>query len=71
MEKLLEKELFLIYKRTYPTAEYERIWNAYDAVLELWHRVAGAVAEYCGFIYPEATEKNMVSFIENNAEGMQ
>ena len=71
MEKLLEKELFLIYKRTYPTAEYERIWNAYDAVLELWHRVAGAVAEYCGFSYPEATEKNMVSFIENNAEGMQ
>lgn len=71
MEKLLDKELFLIYKRTYPTAEYERIWNAYDAVLELWHRVAGAVAEYCGFSYPEATEKNMVSFIKNNAEGTQ
>ena len=69
MEKLLEKELFFIYKRTYPTAECERIWNAYDAVVEPWHKVASAVAENCGFTYPDETEKNMVSFIENNVRG--
>ena len=66
MEKLLEKDLFIIYQRTYPSAEYEHIWKAFDAVVELWHKAAVSVAEKCGFKYPEETEKKMLDFIRNN-----
>lgn len=64
MEKLLEKDLFAIYRRTYPTAEYEQMWNSYDAVVELWHKTACSVANSCGFNYPEETEKSMITFIQ-------
>ena len=69
MEKLLEKELFLLYRRTYPAAEYEQIWNAYDAVVRLWHQTAGSVAGNCGFRYPEETEKDMTGFIQTLRDG--
>ena len=63
MEKLLEKELFELYKRTYPSADYGEIWKAYDAVTELWHKVGCAVAERCGYSYPEEMEEDMLGFI--------
>lgn len=63
MENLLEKELFELYKRTYPSADYGEIWKAYDAVTELWHKVGCAVAERCGYSYPEEMEKDMLGFI--------
>ncbi len=69
MEKLLEKEQFLLYRGTYPAAEYEQIWDAYDAVAELWHQTAESVAVNCGFRYPEETEKNMKAFIQNLRNG--
>ena len=69
MEKLLEKELFLLYRKTYPAAEYEKIWKAYNAVTELWHRTADSVAGNCGFRYPEETERNMTAFIQTLREG--
>jgi aminoglycoside 6-adenylyltransferase len=65
MEKLLEKELFDLYKKTYPTSDYDEMWKAYDAVAELWHRAGCAVAERCGYYYPEETEKNMLNFISS------
>ena len=69
MEKLLEKEWFLLYRRTYPTAEYEQIWKAYDAVLELWRLAADSVAAEYGFRYPGETEGNMASFIRTLRDG--
>jgi aminoglycoside 6-adenylyltransferase len=63
MEKLLEKELFESYKRTYPSAEYEYLWTSFDAVVNLWNKTACSVADICGFKYPEDTEKNMIGFI--------
>ncbi|MBE5845711.1 MAG: hypothetical protein E7302_16395 [Butyrivibrio sp.] len=65
MEKLLEKELFDLYKKTYPTADYDEIWKAFDAVVELFHKVGYVIAKKCGYTYPEETEKNMLSFISN------
>lgn len=65
MEKLLEVELFLLYKKTYPTADYNEIWKAYDAVVELWHKASCLVAEDCGYSYPEETERNMLNLIAN------
>ncbi len=69
MEKLLGKELLLLYRRTYPAAEYEQIWDAYDAVMGLWHQAADSVAGNCGYIYPEETEKNMTVFIQTLKSG--
>ena len=69
MEKLLENDLFLLYRRTYSAGEYEQIWRAYDAVTELWHQTADSVAGKCGFRYPEETEKDMTAFIRTLRDG--
>ena len=69
MESFLEKELFLLYRRTYPAGEYGQIWTAYDAVTGLWRRTAEPVAGSCGFRYPEETEKDMTAFIQTLREG--
>ena len=65
----MRQEKEVIYRRTYPAAEYEQIWNAYDAVVELWHQTAVLVAGECGFGYPEETEKNMTAFIRTLRNG--
>lgn len=63
LEKVLEYEYFQIYKKTYPEADYESIWKAYDAVMELWSKVGHVVAERCRYHYPDETERNMLEFI--------
>ncbi len=63
MERLLEKELFCLYRQTYPAADYDSIWQAYDAVTEIWHIAGGRVAEICGYDYPGQEELNMQKFI--------
>ncbi len=63
-EKLLDKKLFLLYKKTYPDADYEHIWQAYDAVTELWSCIGKSVAENMGFSYPEDEGKNMLEFVQ-------
>ena len=64
LEKLLEDDLFLLYKKTYPDAEYEHIWQAFDAVTKLWSIAAKDVAERSGFRYPQETEIYMLGFIQ-------
>lgn len=68
-EKLLDEEYFALYKKTYPKAEYESIWEAYDAVVELWKKISGIVAKQCGYCYDEITERKMISFIQNLRDG--
>lgn len=63
MESLLEKDLFCLYKQTYPTADHDSIRKAYDAVTDLWHIVGSRVAEYCGYEYPQQEEEDMREFI--------
>ncbi|SEP60432.1 Streptomycin adenylyltransferase [Lachnospiraceae bacterium NE2001] len=65
MEELLDEEFFVLYKKTYPSADYKSIWEAYDAVVSLWRRVGNMIAERCDFAYPSDTEKNMLEFIQN------
>ncbi|MCR5119450.1 MAG: aminoglycoside 6-adenylyltransferase [Lachnospiraceae bacterium] len=68
MEKLMSEELFLLYKQTYPTAEYVRIWDAFDAVVKLWNVTGNAVAGHCGYDYSADTEKQMLSLIKDLRE---
>ena len=63
MEKLLGRELFSLYKETYPAADYEQIWKAFDAVVRLWTTIGKDVAESCGYVYPVDTGKNMLDLI--------
>ena len=65
MEKLLDRDLFSLYKETYPAADYEQIWKAFDAVVKLWTAIGKDVAKRCGYAYPTDTEKNMLSLIRN------
>ena len=68
MEKLLGEELFSLYKRTYPAADYGQIREAYDAVVQLWTLTGKDVAERCGYDYPEDTAENMLKVIESLRE---
>lgn len=63
-EKFLDEKVFLLYKKTYPDADYEHIWQAYDAVTELWNHAGRVIAEKQGFCYPEDDEKNMLEFVQ-------
>ena len=63
MERLLGKELFDMYKKTYPRADYTEIWEAFYAAAELWSRTGKLVAERCGYVYPAETEKAVLTFI--------
>ena len=63
LEELLEDDLFALYKNTYPTADYDQIWSAFNAVATLWNKAGNMVADSCGFLYPEKTEIEMMEFI--------
>lgn len=65
MEKLLDKELFALYKKTYPAADYESMWEAFDAVAELWNTIAGDVAARCNHVYDKDTGTYMLSLIKS------
>ena len=65
MEKLLDKKLYSLYKETYPAADYEQIWKAFDAVVRLWTTIGKDVAESCGYVYPVDTGKNMLDLIRS------
>ena len=68
MEKLLDEDRFGLYKKTYPTADYESIREAFHAVVKLWSITAGEVAAHCGYDYAKETEADMLRFISDLAE---
>ena len=68
MEKLLDEDRFGLYKKTYPTADYENIREAFHAVVKLWSITAGEVAAHCGYDYAKETEADMLRFISDLAE---
>ncbi len=70
MEKLLDKKLYSLYKETYPAADYEQIWKAFDAVVRLWNTIGKDVAEHCGYAYPTDMERKMLSLIRSMKENI-
>lgn len=65
LEKLMEPELFQLYRKTYPTADYDIMWEAYEAVILLWSIVGHRISEQFNFEYPDKTEKEMEKFINH------
>ena len=64
MEEILDADLFCLYKKTYPNADYSQIWEAYESVAELWRKTGLYISEHCGFEYPGGTEQDMTTFIQ-------
>lgn len=69
LEGLLEADWFALYRRTYPAAEAAQVWEAFEAVVELWHRAGTSVVSRCGFDYPEDVERDMLAFIRDLRKG--
>ena len=63
MEEILNADLFCLYKKTYPNADYSQIWEAYESVAELWRKTGIFISERCGYEYPKKTEQDMTEFI--------
>ena len=62
--RYLSEELYGLYRATYPTAEEESLWAAYDAMARLFHIAAAKIADRLGFVYPREMERNMLDFME-------
>ena len=63
MEEVLDADLFRLYKKTYPNADYPQIWEAYESAAALWRITGLFISERCGFEYPVRTEQDMTAFI--------
>ncbi|MER1993716.1 MAG: aminoglycoside 6-adenylyltransferase [Eubacteriales bacterium] len=63
MEEILDEDLFRLYRKTYPNADYAQIWEAYESVTELWKKTGLYISERCGFEYPGKTEQDMTAFV--------
>ena len=63
MGEVLDSDLFRLYRKTYPGADYRQIWEACDAVVALWKKKGRFVSACCGFDYPDETERDMEAFI--------
>lgn len=71
MEEILDADLFRLYKKTYPNADYPQIWEAYESVAELWRKTGFFISEHCGFEYPNKTDQDMTKFIHDLKEQKQ
>ena len=63
MEEILDADLFRLYQKTYPSADYPQIWEAYESVAALWRKTGLFISEHCGFEYPMKTDQDMTAFI--------
>ena len=71
MEEILDADLFRLYKKTYPSADYSQIWEAYESVAALWRKTGLFISEHCGFEYPNKTDQDMTAFIHSLKEQKQ
>ena len=63
MEEILDADLFRLYQKTYPNADYPQIWEAYESVAALWRKTRLFISDHCGFEYPNKTDQEMAAFI--------
>ena len=53
-----------MYCQTYPTADYDRLWEAVFIMCELFRKVANDVAVHFGFRYPQEYDVNMTHYLK-------
>ncbi len=59
---LSEKE-YEAYRSTYACADYERLWDAMNAMGGLFRELAAEVAARFGFVYPQADDEQMSAYL--------
>ena len=62
-KKYLPPELYKQYTATYSDSDYAEIWASVDAMCDLFHTLATAVAEYFGFTYRQEEEDGMREYL--------
>lgn len=67
-KRYLEADLYYLYERTYPTADDESIWQAYEYVVKLFHEVGKRIADDFKYTYPEQIEQDILEFIKQMKE---
>ncbi|MDR2590702.1 MAG: aminoglycoside 6-adenylyltransferase [Oscillospiraceae bacterium] len=61
--KLLPKEIYEKYKKTYSDSEYSNFWDSLYAVNELFHITAEKVAKYLNVEYNQNEEDGMIKYM--------
>jgi aminoglycoside 6-adenylyltransferase len=62
-KKYLPPELYAQYTATYSGSDYAEIWSSVDAMCDLFHILAVAVAEHFGFNYRQNEEAGIREYL--------
>jgi aminoglycoside 6-adenylyltransferase len=64
-QKYLEPELWEMLLKTYSDASYEHIWDALEAMCELFRIIAVQVAEHFGYDYPYGDDERVSAHLKH------
>jgi aminoglycoside 6-adenylyltransferase len=65
LKKFLPPQVWALYIRTYPGAEYADIWDALFAVCRLTRQVGPELAQHLGYRYPFEDDRRVVAYLEH------
>lgn len=63
-KRYLPEELYKMYYCVYPSITPDEIWNAVFTACDLFHKLALAVADHCGFSYNQADENGIREYMQ-------
>jgi len=64
-KKILEPEIWTAFEKTYPDADFDRIWEALFVMCDLFRRVAQDVASRFGFEYPQGDDDRVSAHLRH------
>ncbi|MEK3887857.1 aminoglycoside 6-adenylyltransferase [Bacillus sp. FSL K6-3431] len=64
-EKYLDKYTWNEWKKTYPDAEYEHIWQSLFTMCDLFRRVAVPIADQLDYEYPQGNDTRVTSHLKH------
>jgi aminoglycoside 6-adenylyltransferase len=65
LRQYLEPELWTLLEQTYSDADYQRTWDALEAMGALFRIVAVPVAEHFGFDYPHGDDERVSAHLRH------
>ena len=65
LKKFLPPQVWALYIRTYPGAEYADIWDALFAVCRLTRQIGPELAQHLGYRYAMEDDRRVVAYLEH------
>lgn len=65
LKRYLEPELWELFVKTYPDAEYDNIWQALFTMCDLFRKAAKAVGTHFGYPYPIEDDKRVFAHLQH------